>query len=90
MEVFKIKISPEVLRNDLTPESYSGVSFGYYSGLSYVLSAGTTDLGTWNVGLNGINPGNFGGGSILAPLGPNTENILINEIDSSGFSWRSY
>ena len=90
MEVFKIKISPEVLRNDLTPESYSGVSFGYYSGLSYVLSAGTTDLGTWNVGLNGINPGNFGGGSILSPLGPNTSNIFINEVDGLGFSWRSY
>jgi len=90
MEVFKIKISPEVLRNDLTPESYSGVSFGYYSGLSYVLSAGTTNLGTWTVGLNGINPGNFGGGSILTPLGPNTDNIFINEVDDLGFSWRSY
>lgn len=90
MEVFKIKISPEVLRNDLSPESYSGVSFGYYSGLSYVLSAGTTDLGTWTVGPNAINPGNFGGSSILSPLGPNTLNIFINKVDSSGFSWRSY
>jgi hypothetical protein len=90
MEVFKIKISPEVLRNELTTQSYSGFSFGYYSGLSYVLSAGTTNLGTWTVGLNGINPGIFGGSSILAPLGPNTENIYINEIDSSGFNWKSY
>jgi hypothetical protein len=90
MEVFKIKISPEVLRNELTTQSYSGVSFGYYSGLSYVLSAGTTNLGTWTVGLNGVNPGNFGGASILSPLGPNTEKIYINEIDSSGFNWKSY
>ena len=45
MEVFKIKISPEVLRNELTTQSYSGFSFGYYSGLSYVLSAGTTNIG---------------------------------------------
>ena len=50
MEVFKIKISPEVLRNELTTQSYSGLSFGYYSGLSYVLSAGTTNLGTWEQG----------------------------------------
>lgn len=90
MEVFKIKISPEVLRNDLTPESYSGVSFGYYSGLSYVLSAGTTNLGTWTVGPTGVNPGNFGGAGVLNPLGPNTSNIFINEVDSLGFSWRSY
>lgn len=90
MEVFKIKISPEVLRNDLTPESYSGVSFGYYSGLSYVLSAGTTNLGTWTIGPNGLNPGNFGGTSILSPLGPNTANIFINEVDSLGFDWRAF
>jgi hypothetical protein len=90
MEVFKIKISPEVLRNDLTPESYSGVSFGYYSGLSYVLSAGTTDLGNWNIGTSGNLQGNLGGASILSPLGPNTTNIFINDFDSSGYNWKSY
>lgn len=90
MEVFKIKISPEVLRNELTTQSYSGVSFGYYSGLSYVLSAGTTNLGTWTVGINGVNPGNFGGASILSPLGPDTTNFFINDLDSSGFNWKSY
>jgi hypothetical protein len=90
MEVFKIKISPEVLRNELTTQSYSGFSLGYYSGLSYVLSAGTTNLGTWTVGPNGVNPGNFGGASVLAPLGPNTSNIFINVIDGFEFNWRSY
>jgi|688.fasta_scaffold227077_2 hypothetical protein len=41
MEVIKIKISPEVLKYDIRPESYSGFSFGYYSGLTEILSGGT-------------------------------------------------
>ena len=41
MEIFKIKISPEVLRDDIRNQTYSGVSFGYYSGMSYILSGGT-------------------------------------------------
>ena len=41
METFKIKISPEVLSGDIFPKTYSGYSFGVYSGLSMVLSGGT-------------------------------------------------
>jgi hypothetical protein len=41
MEVRKIKISPEVLIYDIRPESYSGFTFGYYSGLTEILSGGT-------------------------------------------------
>jgi hypothetical protein len=40
MEVRKVKISPEVLINDIRPENYSGFSFGYYSGLTQILTAG--------------------------------------------------
>jgi len=40
METFKIKISPEVLSGDIFPKTYSGYSFGVYSGLSMVLSGG--------------------------------------------------
>ena len=38
MEVFKIKISPEVLRRDITETTYSADTFGYYSGLTKYLS----------------------------------------------------
>lgn len=41
MEVRKIKISPEVLIYDIRPETYSGFTFGYYSGLTEILSGGT-------------------------------------------------
>ena len=41
MEITKIKISPEVLKNDIRSETYSGYTFGYYSGLTQILSGGT-------------------------------------------------
>lgn len=41
METFKIKISPEVLKLDISNETFSGFTFGYYSGLTHVLSGGT-------------------------------------------------
>jgi hypothetical protein len=41
MEVTKIKISPEVLIQDIRSETYSGFTFGYYSGLTEILSGGT-------------------------------------------------
>jgi hypothetical protein len=41
MEVTKIKISPEVLIQDIKSETYSGFTFGYYSGLTEILSGGT-------------------------------------------------
>jgi hypothetical protein len=41
MEIYKIKISPEVLEYDIFEETYSGRTFGYYSGLTEVLSGGT-------------------------------------------------
>jgi len=41
MEVKKIKISPEVLKNDIVSETYSGFTFGYYSGMTQILTGGT-------------------------------------------------
>ena len=41
METRKIKISPEVLRLDLSGITYSGESFGYYPPLKNILSGGT-------------------------------------------------
>lgn len=38
MEITKIKISPEVLKNDIVTQTYSGFTFGYYSGLTQILS----------------------------------------------------
>ena len=40
MDTFKIKISPEVLSNDIFEKTYDGYTFGVYSGLSMVLSGG--------------------------------------------------
>lgn len=40
MDTFKIKISPEVLEYDIFQKTYSGETFGIYSGLSMVLSGG--------------------------------------------------
>jgi hypothetical protein len=88
MEVFKIKISPEVLRNELTTQSYSGVSFGYYSGLTDVLTAGTVSLGIWNVG-SPETPGNlisFG----FEPIEGDIPIIWINKTGSTGYNWSSY
>lgn len=87
MEIFKIKISPEVLKNDLSPESYSGVSFGYYSGMSYVLSGGgTTNLGLWALGLGGSAAGAIGNGI----LGPNSTSIFINSKDYALYNWGNF
>jgi hypothetical protein len=41
MDIVKIKISPEVLKKDISTETYSGYTFGYYSGLTQILSGGT-------------------------------------------------
>ena len=40
-EKYYIKISPESLRGDVIQEVLSGVTFGVYTGMSYVLSGGT-------------------------------------------------
>jgi hypothetical protein len=40
MEFFKVKISPEVLQNDIIYETYSGYTFGVYSGLTSILKGG--------------------------------------------------
>jgi len=88
METFKIKISPEVLRNELTTQTYSGNSFGYYSGLSYVLSSGTVNLGTWNVG-----PPETAGNLIsfgFEPIEGETPIIWICKTGSTGYNWSSY
>jgi hypothetical protein len=88
METFKIKISPEVLRNELTTQTYSGNTFGYYSGLSYVLSSGTVNLGTWNVG-----PPETAGNLIsfgFEPIEGETPIIWICKTGSTGYNWSSY
>lgn len=41
MEVRQVKISPEVLIYDIRPEIYNGFTFGYYSGMTDILSGGT-------------------------------------------------
>ena len=41
MEVFNYKISPGVLKDDIFQVTYSGDTFGVYSGMSYVLSGDT-------------------------------------------------
>ena len=40
-EKYYIKISPETLKSDIVEETLSGVTFGVYSGMSYILSGGT-------------------------------------------------
>jgi hypothetical protein len=86
METFKIKISPEVLRNELTTQTYSGNTFGYYSGLSYVLSSGTVNLGTWRSG-NPADKGNLGADY---PLSLNSEYFYICKTASTNFNWSNY
>lgn len=88
MEVFKIKISPEVIRNELVSYSYSSNTFGYYSGLTNVLTAGTISLGTWNIG-----PPESQGNLIsfgFEPIEGETPIILINKSGSTGFDWSFY
>jgi hypothetical protein len=89
MEIRKIKISPEVLKKEITTENYSGFSFGYYSGMSYILSAGTTNLGNWNT-----NPltsfSGFLGGNFLSLIGPNLNQIFINTFDLEGYNWKPF
>jgi hypothetical protein len=41
MEIFKIKISPEVLKYDIETITSSGFTFGYYPSLPNILSGGT-------------------------------------------------
>ncbi len=40
-EIYKIRISPEVLSTDIVSETYQSNTFGVYSGMSYILSGGT-------------------------------------------------
>jgi hypothetical protein len=40
MEIIKIKISPETLKQDVRPETYDGFNFGYYSGMTKILHGG--------------------------------------------------
>lgn len=40
MELYKIKISPEVLKDDVISETYSGYTFGVYTGLTSILKGG--------------------------------------------------
>ena len=40
MDIYRIKISPEVLNGDIINETYSGYSFGVYTGLTNILSGG--------------------------------------------------
>jgi len=88
MKKFKVKISPEVLKEDLSRVEYSGQTLGFYSGLSHVLSAGTIDLGSWNVQ-------NFPGVGCIGVtttqlLGPNTSVIWINDKGLDDKIWNGY
>lgn len=47
---YYVKVSPENLKSDIFEETYSGVTFGVYSGMSYVLS-GNTDGTSFLTGL---------------------------------------
>ena len=75
MEVFKIKISPEVIRNELVSYTYSSNTFGYYSGLTNVLTAGTVNLGTYQLA-NPYTHGNLA--PTLLPLDLNSTELLIS------------
>lgn len=88
MKIHKVKISPEVITNELVTQTYSGVSFGYYSGLTNVLTAGTVSLGTWNIG-SPESPGNlisFG----FEPIEGETPIIWINKSGATGYDWSFY
>lgn len=41
MDIYKLKISPEVLKDEIRPETYDGFNFGYYSGMTNILSGNT-------------------------------------------------
>lgn len=88
MEIFKIKISPEVLKGDLGSTNYSGQTIGFYSGLTDVLSAGTINLGRWLV-TPPVGPGTIGS-SFFQTIGPNTSSFWISGEDSNGKLWNNY
>ena len=89
MEVRKIKISPEVLKREISPETYSGSTFGYYSGMTHILTAGTINLGSWKTDPLASLPGFFGSG-FLSVVGPNSTQLYINTFDTSGFNWQPF
>jgi len=82
METFKIKISPEVLRTDISQMSYSGDNFGYYSGLTKYLSQTTVRNLTYREGGVGT-PGGF----LFFSEGPegnlNTFVFWLNQFDTT-------
>jgi hypothetical protein len=89
MEKRKIKISPEVLKKDIITQTYSGESFGYYSGMTHILSAGTINLGTWSTQQITFIKGTLGAG-FFQFLGPNSNIIYINTVGSNGYNWKTY
>jgi hypothetical protein len=87
MEIFKIKISPEVLRDELTTKTFSANTFGYYSGLSYVLSSGTVNLGTWQQG----NPFSVGYlAPTVIPLSFDSDTLDISKTGRTNYNWTQY
>ncbi len=38
---YKLRLSPEDFRGEIVTETWSGDSFGVYTGMSYILSGGT-------------------------------------------------
>jgi hypothetical protein len=87
MEVRKVKISPEVLTQEISQQIYSGDTFGYYSGMSYVLSSGTVNLGTYFVG----DATNIGGiiGEFNA-INNFTTTLQISKKTTFGYDWSLY
>ena len=85
METFKIKISPEVLRLDISTEKYSGQTFGYYSGLTKYLSQ--TKITEVDYIRNSPNfPGGFLflSGDFTVPVGYDNYELLINRFSAGG------
>jgi hypothetical protein len=87
MEVRKVKISPEVLSEEISQQIYSGITVGYYSGMSYVLSSGTVDLGTYVIGDATIDGGIIGD---FGALNNSTTILQISRKNLLGYDWSLY
>lgn len=78
MEVTKIKISPQVLKNDISQITYSGNTFGYYSGLTEYLSQTVVKNYPYQNGA----PANFGK-FLYFGSGDGLKTFLMSQLDSN-------
>jgi hypothetical protein len=79
MEVTKIKISPQVLKNDISQISYSGNTFGYYSGLTEYLSQTVVK----NYPYINMSPALFGGFQFFIDGGDDNWIFLMSPLSST-------